>query len=148
MDEREWLDAIDPRPMLQALPSNVSDRVLRLFAVACCRRIFHLLDDELGAQAIKNAEACADGLITIHELFAILENRDFRFNYELDEAIAKQKQVSRETISAAMFAASLIMGFLDTKQTVNITDWAANAVALEKIGNAIDEFEYDDQEAT
>jgi hypothetical protein len=33
--EAEWLNAIDPKPMLEYLRDKVSDRKLRLFACAC-----------------------------------------------------------------------------------------------------------------
>jgi hypothetical protein len=46
MTEAEWLGCTDPTLMFQFLQERASDRKLRLFALACCRRIFHLLGDE------------------------------------------------------------------------------------------------------
>jgi hypothetical protein len=53
--------------MTRFLHSRVSPRKGRLFAVACCRRIEHLLLP-VHRQAIQTAERYADGLVTAKEL--------------------------------------------------------------------------------
>jgi hypothetical protein len=64
----EWWAATDPNQMLKFLREKGSDRKLRLFACACCRRIWHLLRDELSRKAIEVAERFAEGATTEEEL--------------------------------------------------------------------------------
>jgi hypothetical protein len=72
MTEAEWLAATDPEPMLAALwiAGKVSDRKLRLFAAACCRGIWSLMNDERSRKGVKFAERYADGRAGKEELAA------------------------------------------------------------------------------
>lgn len=46
MTEAEWLACTDPTLMVEFLRGNASDRKLRLFAVACCYRLWDWSSDE------------------------------------------------------------------------------------------------------
>ncbi len=59
----DWLVSRDPFRMLQFLGKDVSERKLRLFACACCRRLWHVIDDDAGRKAVEVAELFADGQI-------------------------------------------------------------------------------------
>jgi len=58
----EWRRCDDPAPMLRHLGRGASARKRRLFVVACCRRLAHLLVHEASRDAVEVAEQFADGL--------------------------------------------------------------------------------------
>jgi hypothetical protein len=62
MNEREWNASTDPAAMLRHVRDRglLTERKARLFAAACCRRHWGLLD-EWGRRAVEAAERHADG---------------------------------------------------------------------------------------
>lgn len=70
MTEPEWQVCTEPRRMLEFLEVQVSGRKLRLFAIACCRRVLHAVPDPRNVHAVEIAERYADGLATAEELQA------------------------------------------------------------------------------
>jgi hypothetical protein len=61
MDETEWLACESVGDMLRVFPASASARKLRLFAVACCRRLPGLA--ERSVEALDVAERHAEGLV-------------------------------------------------------------------------------------
>jgi hypothetical protein len=67
MTEAEWLACTDPVQMLERVAGKISDRKLRLFAVACCREVWDLIelmerhDIGDGSVAVRLGEQFADG---------------------------------------------------------------------------------------
>jgi hypothetical protein len=68
--EADWGTCTDPEKMLQYLRANgtASDRKLRLFAAACCRRVWHLVTHAPARDAVQVTEAYADGRTTTDRL--------------------------------------------------------------------------------
>jgi hypothetical protein len=62
MNQSEWLNCIDPKVMIEASASQMSDHQLKKFSVACHHEIQSLLTDEAKA-AVKAFEADIDGKI-------------------------------------------------------------------------------------
>ncbi len=75
MNEQKWLTSTDPQAMLLGIGTpgswvgqRPSERKLRLFACACCRRLWHRLPDAGHRRAIEVAERFADVLASPTEL--------------------------------------------------------------------------------
>jgi hypothetical protein len=72
----DWLACDDPLPMLTFLSDRGDERKLRLFAVACCRRYWHLYRPKrmrTARAAVETAEHYADGRASEDELRTAVE---------------------------------------------------------------------------
>jgi hypothetical protein len=107
---------------------KLTDRKRRLFACACCRRIWQLLTDERSRNAIEVAERWADALVSDDEAKHALEaahqaRRDFRRDNPDPDSDAFQKG------HCGCWAACYI----------DFRDWSSHEVAmvmtLEKVGS-------------
>jgi len=70
MTESEWLICDDPEMMLDFLSDRASDRKLRLFAAACCRRLWSHLRSVTSRRAVEFVESYADGEVTRKAILA------------------------------------------------------------------------------
>ena len=71
MTEQEWLTCTDPQKMLEFLGSKVSERKLRLFAVACCRRIWSRWGESQLPTEVVTIEMFADGEVSKKNMRAV-----------------------------------------------------------------------------
>jgi hypothetical protein len=69
MTEAEWLNTSTAPHMVEYLASRASQRKLRLFACAACRRILHMMQFEASRKAVQVSERFADGQADGDELW-------------------------------------------------------------------------------
>ncbi len=60
--EAEWRAATDPEAMFEFLGPKASERKLRLFGAACCRRVWKFLQSSRSRAVVEVLEKVADGL--------------------------------------------------------------------------------------
>jgi hypothetical protein len=110
MTEAEWLACADPKPMLEFLKGQGSERKLRLFAVACCRRIWGstLFPDD--RQAVVVAEGFAEGIGGKKDL---REAKEKAYRAGLTEYTVDPFPCAahRDAFQAAQYAAAFAQGF-------------------------------------
>jgi hypothetical protein len=77
MTEAEWLACPYSMLMLRCDQVKIDGRKLRLFACACCRRVWHLLQMEVARRIVGLVEAVADGEGSEAELLETLGSSEF-----------------------------------------------------------------------
>jgi len=68
MTEAEWLASTELKQMLRFVRGKASDRRLRLFACACCRRVWPQIPERRSREAVEISERFADGKASLEEL--------------------------------------------------------------------------------
>ncbi len=134
MTEADWLAATDPAPMLEFLQGKGNSRKLRLFACACCRRIWNALGYyEVNKKGVEVAERYADGLATVEELLAA---------HDVIDASGDTRDTAADYVTAANLSVVC--------QAAEAAAWLAAFVALlnkNKDGNRPPSWEYRVEEA-
>jgi hypothetical protein len=67
MTEERWFSSRHPHPMLDFIQHRISERKLRLYALACCREQIDPYEDADEAALFRCAERLADGLLSEDE---------------------------------------------------------------------------------
>lgn len=96
MTEAEWLACEKPLPMLEFLHDTASERKLRLFACACCRRVWPLLTDKRSRKAVEAAEQFADGCLSPDQFAIVRASAQEAFL-----KVKREKQVVEATAECA-----------------------------------------------
>jgi len=114
VNESDWLTCTNPTLMLEFLKGKASDRKLRLFTVACCRRIWRLLRRKALRMAVEVSEQRADGLVSAGQLAKVAQaiehvwpgNGDFTLeSYPQIAALFCAGKGKRELRGVAFYAA-------------------------------------------
>jgi hypothetical protein len=105
MTEIEWNDCSDVNRMIEFLAPRAGERKLRLFAVACCRRIWRLLPDERLRHAVNTLERYAEG---VADAAALAKARDEA--QEVLPALGGSEALRNGTWGAARMVAAALDG--------------------------------------
>src|SRR5262245_60863685 len=98
MTEEEWLAARHPTRMYRYVEQRIpNERKCRLFAVHCCRRIWHQLPDERCRDALEVCERYIEGAAGSTELAAACASADAAFTEYGDQS----SETGASAISAA-----------------------------------------------
>jgi hypothetical protein len=134
LDEQRWLTCADLWQMLDYLRGKVSDRKLRLFAVACCHRPYYRVADERQRRAVLLAERMADEVIGEEEWKRAHQAAAETWRAVLAEYQAAQQDASRdarevESLKDAEMATAAGWAILedawDASYGVTAVDWGA-----------------------
>lgn len=125
----QWQTTADIRDMVHQVeghPLNVSERKLRLFAVTCCRRVWHLLPDAATRQLVDACERYADGLAPAEEMYEAMRRASPSAYFRRKTPRTLARQAARSAVGEFEFS------FASLKSTLAIcaSSYAAEAVGL------------------
>jgi hypothetical protein len=123
MTDAEWLAATDPQPMLEYLRGKASDRQLRLFGNACCRRIWTRLADRRSRSLVEASEQFVEGQVGVDAL-----NRTF------EEAATAQEAAHWE--GGDQDATEAVLGLRDGLILSQVVEGASESAAYGAVEEA------------
>lgn len=124
MIEQEWEGDPHLFDLLRFFKDSVSNRRLRLFGCACCRRNWHLLCREGARRCVELAEAFANGEVTETHLRAAYDHPDFTdLQPQLRGEVGADAQLSLCGLYALSAARRLAMPNVDVLNIVLATSY-------------------------
>lgn len=140
MTEAEWLAATHPYEMLEFVKHTTTNRQSRLFACACCRHIWHLIDQAEFRDAVDTAELIGDERVIgkVRKSLAKRLNTIYRESWDRPEA-------SRHAAYAALHCLQKDTGWHPTSHHAAV--WAVSATAAASDREGVSQGEYAEQAA-
>jgi hypothetical protein len=125
------LHGTDSKPLVDSLNRMASDRKLRLFAVACCRSIWHLLPDKRSRNAVKIAERFADEIVDRNALIPAFDAVSYSMG-KYSPAEAWVTAFAQCAAKAAAHACAKQAAIGAAKDVAEAVGWSAWAVAKQQ----------------
>jgi hypothetical protein len=115
MTEAQWLVSKKPDTMLRAYEKEISahphSRKQRLFAIACCNRIWHSLTDTSSRMAVETSALFADGLVEKDQLMAAHFASESAVSDESEPSAPGYAASAATAVSATFFRAESVCLF-------------------------------------
>jgi hypothetical protein len=131
MTAAEWDGSVSRGNMIRAAAEQLSERVLRLFACACCRRIAHLFEDRACGVAVETAELFVVGRFGAKRL-ARAYGAAVRAVDRIDRSWWRRRDADPPGHSAALNAAVAASSASHATVTVHSTAFDNAAAALQR----------------
>jgi hypothetical protein len=131
MNEKQWLASKTVAPMVKFIRGQASDRQLRLFACACCRRIWPFMKDAIVQAAVEVGERLADDKASPDELKTArnLDPQAIRVRYLPNAAFGHAANAAREVVlfgcNAASAADHCALAIFQNAHHASRVEWAA-----------------------
>jgi hypothetical protein len=130
MTEHEWQTACNTEKMIKFLDGRASPRKFRLFAVACCRRLWDFLDEDHARPALEAAVRCADGELAVRDLWELWQSKERSLDQKFYDRIAQTSGAPLHAVGQALSAIGQTMGEAGWLHVTNCVRSAASAKAI------------------
>lgn len=146
LTETKWLLCREPGPLLTYLRGTATERQRRLFACACCRRVWDLMEDP-SRRLVECVERFVDGLAHASELRALWARAPFTGPFSTDAVTPRNDAADAAWYAAADDQCPCSCDGLDSRceqchgsGTVSGADQCSGAAALALSGAATEDW--------